>query len=411
MLRTAHRLGILAPLLAIALLASGTDAAPDDDLKEKIAQFRRAYKEGGERTRIKLVNDLATIRDKAAGTEIRKVVRGDRSERVQAAAAVALGTRGDPKDLAWLSGATRSLRKKPIALAGVIDGIGEYRQPKMVKLLEDTACKWFAKHKYPVLASIRALSKIRSSKSVEALINLLGRTHVSRGMQGPHGAGRDGSVQGGPGGSGMVSDDTQARVADFRPYILKGLQRLTGEVNSDLDLWQEWWEDNERTFDASKVRDDPNGNLTFTDDVHRFTISRPTSSWKWIEKADRGYSHTAVFEYEGEEGGRLSVLAYSTWVHGPIVASELAAKLRKTLEEEVSLVTEKRWDQAVEIDGAAAIRHKVKGARDTNVVTVEQTIFLHRAVMYVIETTVREGVFGQDREDFEKFRDSFKFLK
>jgi hypothetical protein len=392
-------------LILVMVFAAGALAA---DEKAAIAAYKEAMKSKKERERIAAVCGLAEVPGKKVTSLIRKAVRSDRSERVQAAAALALARRGDPKDLRYLLSCLRGLKKKPIALAGAVDGIGEYREPKTAEALFDVGRYWMAKHKQPTLAAIRALGAIRSADAIELLLKLYDQTYV----QGGAGAGLAGPSDSGSVASGYTSDDTQARMSDFRPYIVGGLRRITGVAyGDDLEAWQEWWADNEKTFDPASIEEDPNRTMGLTDTRCRYSIVRPNEDWKWRAEPEPGFDRTAVLTKEGKAVGHLSILAYSTWAREPSSLAAMAKNIKEELERTVSPIQEQTWDQKVKVGSVEGIRHRVVGVRDKRVAIIERTILVHREFMYVIDLSLTREVFGYDREDARRFVDSFRLLE
>ena len=396
---TAGRAVIL--LLTLAFLVPAVaGVARGDEVKDRIAAFKKKMKSGDERDRIRAVNNLATLSDKAVG--------GDRSERVRAAAAQALGKLGNPKDLGFLTGSIRSLKKKPLALAGVVDAIGDYRNPKTADPLYDVARSWMTKHKYPAMAAIRSLGDCPSPKAIEYLIKLFELTYP-RGAPGHS----DGTTYYPP---ANVSDETATRMSDYRPYVIKSLQKLTGEQISDLDIWKEWWADNGRSFRPGEAHDDPNSQRRLVDDEFRYKITRPGDDWKWIDKAERGFNRTAELTEDGEVTARLSVMTYSVWSRTPTTAGEMARKQKEFLLKEFAFQKGEKWDETVKMgkteeqDGVDAIRQTIAGVWDDTNARVVQTIFAHRGIMYVIRVTQLPGLSHGGEKSTGVFVDSFEFL-
>jgi hypothetical protein len=358
---TMCRAGALTLVIAI-LVPAAAGIASGDVVKDRIAAFKKTMKKGEERERINAVNALAKLPHKSVNRELRKVVGGDRSERVQAAAAVALAQLGNPKDLSFLMGAVRGLKKKPLALAGVVDAIGEYRHPKSADVAYDVARKWLTKHKYPAMAGIRALGKIPSRKSVEYLIKVFDLTYPRSAADGFD----DGVTYHPP---TTTSDETLARLSDYRPYVVKG------------------------------------------------RISRPTEDWRWAEKPEKGFNRTADLKPDGGQiAARLSIMTYSVWVRTPNTAAEMATKQKDFLEKEFAFVKEKRWDEKVRMGktddqpGVEALRQTIAGTWGEKNARVTQTIFVRQGIMYVIRLTAFPGLSNRGEREARDFVDSFRFL-
>jgi len=380
-------------VLAVSLILSSGAQAGDDSAKAALDDFERAMKSDGERDRITALSRIATVPGKEVAKAIRRVVTKDRSERVQAAAAMALARRGDSKDLKFLLGIIRSLRKKPVALAGVVDAIGEYRDRRSVEKVADVGRSWLRKHKYPTLAAIRTLGKVPARNSVSELIRIYELT-VARPGYGPARAAAKEGVDTTPTASGNVSGDTVARLSDFRPYIIASLTRLTGEnIGYDIECWKDWWEDNEATFDFEKIADNPNRQLTLSDTEFRYSISRPDEKWQWVEEPEEGFSRTAEIRQGTTVVGRLSILTYSVWTRSPSNTEAMAEAAKKKLLDEVrELGDQETWSEKVELDGVPALRHTLSGKRRGGKMTLTQTMVAHRDVMYVIRLTLLPGI-------------------
>jgi hypothetical protein len=397
---------ILFVLAFLVPASAGITAA--DEVKDRIAAFKKKMKTGEERDRIRAINDIATLPDKAVNKELKKVVGSDRSERVRAAAAQALGKLGNPKDLSFLIGSIRSLKKKPLALAGVVDAIGEFRSAKAVEPVFDVAKKWMTKHKYPAMAAIRAMGKIPSRKSIQYLIKLY-ELSIPRSAPGMD----DGRTYHPP---TAPAEETQARLQDYQPYIIKSLQKLTGELIADVEIWKEWWEDNQRSFNPADVKVDPNQSLRLVEDEFRYEISRPSMEWKWVEKPEKGFNRTAELDEEGAVLATLSIMSYSVWARTPTTAMEMAKKQKDFLTKEIAFVKEQKWDETVkmgktdEAEGVDAVRQTIAGTWEDRNVKVKQTIFVHRGIMYLIRVTLLPGISHGGYKEADEFVESFKFL-
>jgi hypothetical protein len=235
---------VLLAAVALALLAGTARAGT----REEVKAFREVMKEGTGDEQLRAIADLARLDDDAVGRELRKVVSTHRSDRVRAEAARALGRRGDPKDLRFLLGAIRGgLKKRPVALAGALEGIGEYGDPRSVRDLVDTTKYWMPRHRMPARAAISALGRIREGEAVEGLIALLDLTRIRKTGRGASVQAADRSQQ--HVGRGAVADETVASVAEYRPHLRKTLTRLTGEAFADAETWMLWWDDVGESFE------------------------------------------------------------------------------------------------------------------------------------------------------------------
>jgi hypothetical protein len=260
------------------------------------------------------------------------------------------------------------------------------------------------------MAGIRALGKIPSRKSVEYLIKVFDLTYPRSAADGFD----DGVTYHPP---TTTSDETLARLSDYRPYVVKGLQKLTGEFMSDLDAWKEWWDDNERSFRPGSVSLDPNQRLPLVDDEARYRISRPTEDWRWAEKPEKGFNRTADLKPDGGQiAARLSIMTYSVWVRTPNTAAEMATKQKDFLEKEFAFVKEKRWDEKVRMGktddqpGVEALRQTIAGTWGEKNARVTQTIFVRQGIMYVIRLTAFPGLSNRGEREARDFVDSFRFL-
>ena len=399
-------------MLILSLIFSTVVMAGASSTKEQLAEFKKAIKSKGERDRITALSRIAGLPGNDAAKEIRKVAARDKSERVQAAAALALARRSNPKDLKFLLGLFRSLKKRPVALAGVVDAVGEYRDPRAVEKVAEIGRKWMRKHKYPALAAIRSLGKIPARASVTHLIKLCEATYVRPGY-GPARGAATAPVDSSSPGSGNVSSDTQARLSDFRPYVVASLRKLTGEVlGNDAAIWKEWWEENEDTFDFGTVSSNPNRMLRLAVTDFRYAITRPNERWQWTNTPEKGFTRTAELRSGTTLMARLSILTYNTFTRSPATTAEMVELAKKQLLDEVRELGDKeQWGEKATLDNVPAIRHTLEGRRDGGRMKLTQTMVVHRDVMYVIRLTILPGISMTDAKVAEDFVGSFKFME
>ena len=397
-------------LLLTMLLITAAPVFSADDEREQLKAFKLALKSTEEADRLKAVSEYGVLPGKSIGKQLRKVVTGDRSDRVRAAAARAIGSRRNKKDISFLLSTFKSLKKRPVALAGAIDGVGFFGEPKTADAVYDAGRLWLTKHKYPALATIQALGRIRSGESVELLMKLYDLTYPRAGY-GP-GADGGGSIDGSaPTGSGMTNDDTRAALGDFRPHIIAALQGITGEMLDDLDNWQEWWREVEDTFDPATVKIDPNRQLKLVDSTCSYQIKRPGSEWKWQEKPKEGYSRTAVLTEDDEVTAYLHLLAYSTMERGPRDAKTLAAEEKERLKGMFTELSEENFDEAIKVDGVDAIRHTAAGVKGMESAYHRVTFVGRRDYIYVLWFTLTDSAGRGTQESVREFEGSFKFLQ
>ncbi|MEN8150215.1 MAG: hypothetical protein ABFS86_10355 [Planctomycetota bacterium] len=391
----------------MSLILSPAVLAGSDPSREALDGFKKAMKSKSERDRISALDRIVDLPGKSAGKELRRVASRDRSERVRAAAAAAIARRGDPKDLKFLLNLCRTLKKKPIALAGVLDAIGEYRNPKAAKAVADLGRKWMHKHKYPALAAIRALGRIPAKPSVDSLIGMLEMTFVRRGR------GRENTDGvGGYYGGGNVSSDTHAKMSDFRQYIVASLRGLTGEIiGAEVSVWKEWWEENRSGYVFGGGGTDPNRMARLTDARYRYSIARPDEAWRWTKDVEEGFTRTAELKVDTKVVGRVSILTYNTWTRSPASTGAMAKLAKQQLFDGVRELGDKEtWSEEVELDSVPALKHELSGTREGGRMTLTQVMIAHRDIMYVIRTTTLPGISITQKKHAEDFLPSFKFL-
>jgi hypothetical protein len=406
-----HRRKWILLVLAMSLILSMGARAGSDETDEALDRFKEEMRSDSDRDRITAISRIAPLPGKDVSKAIRRVVARDRSERVQAAAACALARRGDSKDLRFLLNSLPAFKKRPVALAGVVDAIGVYRDPKAADKVADIARSWMRKHKYPTLAAIRTLGKIPCRKSVTHLIKIFELTYVNPGYGPARGAATP-PVDGSSPGSGNVSSDTVARLSDFRQYIHASLRGLTGEaIGNQVAVWKEWWDENERDFDFKGAREDPNEVLRVSVPEFRYSIARPDDKWKWTDEPEEGFTRTAELRQHTKVVARLSILTYDIWRRSPAKTIEMAELAKKELHEKFRELGDKEvWNVDARLDGIPGLRHKITGKRRGGEFMVRQTMVVHRDVMYVIRETILPGIGRDDRKVAEDFIASFKFM-
>jgi hypothetical protein len=359
-------------------------------------------KEAGETERIKAVNGAAAAEWDWVSKELRKVVVSADEETVSAAAAEALGRRGEKSDLRFLLSALRRLKKRPVALAGAVSGIGEYGEPKTAETVFDIGRYWMAKNRYPTQAAIRALGRIRSKEAIDGLIRLYRQTYPSGGsLRGPTG---DLSI---PGPTGEATRDL---LQSYRTYIEAGLRRLTGEDLADLTVWETWWDAHEDRFDPSGITEDPNRSLQLVDGEHGYTIARPAPVWKWIDEPENGFDRTAELAKGGEVAARLSILAYSVLTRNPDNAGDMLASRKDVLLRTLDDVKDPVWNASATVDGEKAKHLEVEGTLGGRRVKIRESVLVHEKTLYLIRVTLDGWATREEKESAKDFEESFTFV-
>ena len=403
-------MGILIAVIGLPLfLLFSAVGFADDDIRAQIKAFKKAMKSEEEDGRVRAIARLAPIDDKAVSRELRKVVASDRSDRVRASAARALGHRGDRKDLSFLVRCLKSLKKRPVALAGAAEAVGQYAEPRTADALYDVGRQWLLKHKYPAQASIRALGKVPSLDAIESLIKLMELTYPRPG-RGP--GGENGNLDGSFGSiPGLTSDDTSATLSDYRPYLVASLQKLTGESLTDLPDWKEWWEQIAPDFDPSSVKDDPNRQFKLIDTDYCYIIRRPSGEWTWQDKAKKGFNRTAALKEGDRVSTNLHLLAYSTQDRAPRDHRTLAASEKEALLKSFTRISEQTWAEEVKFEETEGIRHTILGYVDGKLTRYRITYFKHRFYVYVLWFSLEARPSRDVMKDVESFEESLRFLK
>jgi hypothetical protein len=392
--------GSIVALVLITVLAPVRGESSEREARDA---FRAVMKEADETGRIKAVNEIAAEEGDWIAGELRKVVTHDRAQSVGAAAAHALGRRGDSGDLRFLIAAVNRLKKRPIVLAGAVAGIGEFHDARSVEVLFKVGRYWMAKERGPTQAAIRALGKIRAKSAVDCLIKLYRQTYPSGGyLRGPDG---DLSIPG-PTGDGIAS-----LLQSYRPFIETCLVRLTGRDIHDVADWESWWDDNEKGFDPGSVKEDPNRSLGLTDVDFGYRVTRPSGSWRWVEKPESGFSRTAELRRDGDLDARFSVLAYSVRLRNPDNAPDMLERQKKELLDLVKDPSEQVWNEKVLLGGMDAVRQSLRGVLDGRGVQIRQTVLVKGENLYMVRVTIDAWATSVTRTSVEKFVDSFTFLE
>ncbi|MCU0726153.1 MAG: hypothetical protein MUE73_10240 [Planctomycetes bacterium] len=368
-----------------------------------VAAFREKMKSGSEQERIRAVNEAAAAGFEGVHKELRSVVSGDSSDRVRAAAALALGRGRREEDYRFLLSVIGQMKKRPVVLSGALDGLALFRDPRSVGPATDAAQHWLLKSRVVTSSALRVIGKVPHREAVKSLIKLLRLTYP--------GAGYAGGPDRPPDQPGPTSDSTVDTLQSYRPVILDGLRRITGEGFADIEDWAAWWSRNERTFKPAEENLDPNATLALNEPDRRYRIVRPKAEWRWIETPEKGFDRTAELKEDGDATVLLSILAYSNLERGPDTAAALLAQQKEELEASFARIEEQAWDGKVTVGGAEAREQKVRGDRkDGTCVKIRQLVFEQADMLYVLRVTCGPWTSREEEKSAEDFAESFTMI-
>ena len=392
-----RRTAVSVALLVVAALAGPVLGRSSDDLDE----FRDALKTESERARIQAVHDFGARDIDGVERELRKIVFSDPSELVSAEAARVLGERGDRRDQGFLLASLDKLKKRPIALAGAVDGLARYQEPRIVKPLYEVARDCMKKSSFPTQAAIRALGRVPTADSVDYLIRLYRQTYPSGGASGRE----DLSI---PGATG---DSIAKMMQACRPFIESSLTRLTGLRLGSCSDWESWWKKAERGFVPVTHEEDPNADLAFADDDFGYRITRPNDVWQWLESPEEGFSRTAEFRKDGRMSARLSILAYSTLLRTPETVPEMLERQKEELLARCAKVEKQEWSGRAKC-GDIIVQQEIEGTRtDGTYFRIRQAVLRKGDTLFVLRLTLDKWASAREKKSAEDFLQSFRLFE
>ena len=197
-------------------------------VKAAAKEFEKGYSKMSDPEKIAAMKRLALLDHDTAALSIAKKGFSDKSLTVREKSAEVLGRMGRRNVVALLVKAMRPNEENLSVYVAVIGALGHIGDPKAIPAL--TKDFWGFKDRSATVqagqAKIAALGRIRSKKSVDALIDLLYK--FGRGRQG---TGR------------LVVDGVRA------------LQALTGQdFGQERDEWKDWWKKNKAKFKLEEDR-------------------------------------------------------------------------------------------------------------------------------------------------------------
>jgi hypothetical protein len=384
------------------LLASAGRANPDAD--EALRRLANARESGNVAAICRAVHAMGDVEDAKIQKQLRKIASRDRDDRVVAAAARELGEDRQKKDLRLLTRLVKSYRKRPRALEGVLEALGQYGSPRSVDLLYDQIRYFMSRHKGATLAAIEALGRVRTREAVERLIDAMNLTQPRMGM-GAQGKDVDGF------GSlpGITSDDTVASLSAYRPDIARSLRRLTGEPLESPEDWREWWLGVRKTFRPPEPEDEGNLQLAFRDGRARYAIRRPSGKWRWVEKTEDGFDRTAERRVDGRRVAWLSIHVHAVEEAEPSTVKGLLEEQEDRLKDAYRIYRA-TWNEPARLGGKAASGQTVECEIDDRQCRLAQAAIKHRGRLYLVRWAMTEGAGYEEREELEKFVESFELL-
>lgn len=202
--------------------------APDPEVVEKaLADLEHAFKKGKSAERKEAIKAHADVNDPAVIKWIEKGLK-DKDPLVQAEAVEAFRWLPNPAALKALHTSLakdKSIKKVEALHEAVVKAIGQHCSPTSVDVLMDNALADAPKS--VTIARIYSLGKIRDTKSLEALMDLMQKT-------------------------GKASKRGGAR-QPLMKQIAVSLEVLTGKgFKEDENAWVKWWRDNKRTYKVSE---------------------------------------------------------------------------------------------------------------------------------------------------------------
>ncbi len=189
-------------------------------VKELVSVFEKGWRKLSEEQKVESIHEIAETSHDLASAAIAKQGLRDRSPRVRAAAAEALGVMGRKNVVPALLSALKKDDKELNVALPIIQSLGEIGDPRAVDALGKG---WWSQRTGEqaitvARAKIRALGNIRHPASVDTLINALYAT----------------------------KDETIGRIgAD----LLTAMKKLTGQdLGNSRQAWKDWWKKNRASY-------------------------------------------------------------------------------------------------------------------------------------------------------------------
>lgn len=189
-------------------------------VKAQVELFEKGWREWDDVAKIRGLRDLAEYASDLASAAIARVGLKDASASIREQTAETLGSMGRPNVVPALISALGSNEKEIKTYLRLIDALGRIGDPRAVDVLSKD---WWNQRvaEYGTAAAkakIRALGRINTASSVDALLNTFT----------------------------VASDD---KIAALKADLVDSLKKLTGQdFMYDRRAWQEWWKKNRSAF-------------------------------------------------------------------------------------------------------------------------------------------------------------------
>jgi hypothetical protein len=376
------RLTILATL-ALALPAAPSSASGD------VADLREALGSEAASERIDAIEALAKSESGSASSLVARMLR-DSSPEVRAAAARALGARGDRTALAALRWAADELDDDPTTLAAVCAGLGATGSRAAVEPLGDVARQEMSRRPRVARAAIEALGAVRDPESVETLLGLLSTATPSQ-----------------------TDRTTNTGQRELLAPIRASLRRLTGQRLVSSSAWSAWWRRNERGY---RFPEDPGAELrgkVFREEGFLFRVERPsTKAWEFARPDGNGLLLVRFTgPREASPVAYVMISGYSVKEFDPDTPDALARRYAARMEDEYADFRDRVTDRPARLGGENAIYQRFFGRTRKGIVLETRHWIARRGEhVFTVRAVLASGSSERVRRELDSIVKSFRFL-
>ena len=345
------------------------------------------------------VAELGIKKDPRIAKALLPMLRGPKfDEDVKIAVAQCIGEQGDTS----IVGALKSLadakdieKEKPKLLAALLEGIGDADAKRNYDFLMKIGKKQINENADIASAAFRAASNHVSRETVDDMIKELANAdYVTT---------KDSAVK-------------KAARGGTKPVLMEILKKITGQDYRDLKAWQNWWNDNEKTWKPPSDGDTAGQDLTkievFKDAAYGFEIKKPNKAWMFRKHSGGGNLYLTLEALdEGQKAASLDLLLYETKNYKSKTPPQAAQEWRDANEPKFRDFKEQVWERKCTFGGGGIEQVLVGQHKEDGAVHIHNVFVENGGIMFWLIGTYRSGKPASMKEDIEEILKSFKPTK